>query len=1645
MPLNFIGTPVFSIFKDFMLVPTLVRLPEMHKICQFGSNVKLTEHYKQKPVWASSSRRGGMTVLGKVAVPKPINLPSQRLENHGLDPNVEIVPKGTLSWGSRSSSSTSNAWGSSLSPNTDGGTSSPSHLSARPSSGGSGTRPSTAGSDRVPEPTANSWGSNSRPSSASGVLTTNQSSLTSLRPRSAETRPGSSQLSRFAEPLSESSGPPVCGYLYFACIANPATDNSLVQMQGVTQPKNEEFSLSSGDFPTLGSDKDKSVLNSELQDHSSQTHPDSSSELRKEINETPVIDDVPVNANIKGGTVNSWRRDYQAYNEEGVRPDIEKWAGNSQPYPNAGIPPQHYDAWHGPPVNNPQGCVWFRGPPSGPPFGNPVTPSGFPIEPFPYYRPHMPPTGLANPPPVPPPGAGPRGHHKNGDVYRPHMPDAFIRPGIPMRPGFYPGSMAYEGYYNPPMAYCNSNERDVPFMGMAAGPPVYNRYSNQNPPEPGNSQGRSGGYGNAGKQLASEQVVSSHPPDTAGPYRVLLKQHESDGKNEPTNWEDSETSNATYVDGRSQPRMTVWENEQRSNYRKNEEMELRTSTQGEVSSQTSENQVSSSSVIKAKFPESSGNIKKSDDISARKLDGVASDVLEIPPKPSAPKDASLIQKIEGLNAKARDNSSARIREEQRNKFHGGNAPINHVENAVGADVFPARIHATEIINPAHREMCAAGAEKNFESLSFSGTATSRQTAHGMQGRGDHRNKGRSNNQDADGWRKKFVVEDSSASSGAQLEASNVLVGDHQISVQTYDRSGSYNQARHIGESVQTRSDPADSHAQRTQRKEIAKQRTKQLQEEEEERTRKQKAKALAKLEELNRRSQAGDGSTQKEYATNSAIQNKQEELHPSECTAAPGKFAVVSSAVNCNANTICQLNDPSIVKVEKSLVLSVEPTVEMIKNSGKEAVLNHNQSVALHQDINNADATNALLVHNNATSKHKRMSHKQKQNLPLEKISSEKVVSTTSTALKVENETKVDVSPSSGIVTNEVGSAGGSDLPLNSAGVVESSVNLKKKNIRNTKNKQKLEESSSLAALPLTIPKETNLSKSSVESDKSKASEFELDQGSLQPSPLSKDPNQFSEQPRYLGNEESHGRVNSQWKSQHSRRMPRNMQANRPAEKSHGTDSVMWAPVKPQNKREIMDESSEKSKIEAVNPVKSEQHNLKNKRAEMERYIPKPVAKEMAQQGNIQQVASTSSQAPTDDSIGRVDSGLQGPQVIQHTNLVVGKVGSGMESKNRDGKHTKPGKAHGSWQQRSLTESTNVHEVHDGLELDSNSEPNVQRPTEHHHDQKSEISFVKGQTKHFNDSGEIDGSNNSNNNDSAALASAPVIKDHAATGRGRRPPFRGHKGAGGNRDVDNKKNSGEADKVEMRISSEHGQQDVGMASKENRGVGERLTSQWQPKSQASNNHRGNVPSDQNVSSVVVGANKKDFTHDGEYLPVSRGKSSNAHVSQPFQDQSFSEKSKAGEVPHFGNQEGKRERKNAPSKRHHHSPNQPSVASVEQTPTSADLMHDQRPSSGSGKNVNQNRFRRGHESHGDLKLPTQDNRHYNQPTNRERQGPNLHYEYHPVGPYDDSKSDNFERPRSGNRGGGRFRERGQTHSRRGGGNSYGRQGGFESFD
>ncbi|CAL5203309.1 unnamed protein product [Lathyrus oleraceus] len=1404
--------------------------------------------------WASSTRRGGMTVLGKVAVPKPINLPSQRLENHGLDPDVEIVPKGSLSWGNKSPSSALNAWSSSLSPNTSCGTSSPSQLRSRPSSGGSGTRPSTSGSDRASELTTRAWGSNSRPSSSSGVPTSSQTSQTSLRPRSAETRPGSSELSRFAE---------------------HTTENSLTwdvarttEKLGIKQCKNDNFSLSSGDFPTLGSEKDKSVPDFESQDHSSHIRPDSSAGLGKEKNETSTVEDVPVHANTKGETENSWRRDDQAFNEDGMRPGIEKWQGNLHPYPNAGILPQHFDVWRGAPVNNHQRDIWFRGPPNGPPFATPVAPGGFPIEPFPFYRPQFPHTGFANPPQVPPPGSGPRGQHNNGEVYRPHMPDAYIPPGMPLRPGFFPGTMTYEAYYGPPMGYCNSNERDVPFMGMATGASVYNRNASHNPPEPGISHGRSGGHGPVVKPLASEQVEFSHTPDTR-PYRVLLKQHnELGGKNEPTNWEDPLTTNASHANVRDQSRLPVHENDHRGNM----EMDLRRiiAHSKEASSQTSGNQ-GSISVKNTKSLESAGSF---DNISERKMDVVNSNKLGIASRPSAAKDSTLIQKIEGLNAKARDISSTKSKDDGMNKFHTG----SQVDNETSAGVVSRETTlATEVKNSTVCGVGAFGGEKNLKSSSFSETPTSRQISRGMQGRHNHC-KGRFDTQDVDGWEKKFGVIDSSPSSGTQLEASSILVGEHQISVDAYERSGSYSQVRREGVSVQTLSDSANSREQRAITKELSKQQTKQLQVEEEERTKKQRAKSLVKLEEVNRCTEAVEGSMQRAYAENSPLQNRQKEFQLSESTT----------------------------------------------------------------------------------------------------------------------------------VLGESGNANSSVLPNDNG-------NQKKKNNRNKKNKQKVKDISFLPALPTAILKDAGLSTSSVENKPRE--DIKLDQGSLQSSSLYKDPNQYSQQ-KYSEIEESHGKMNNLLKSQHSRRMPRNMQANRITEKSHGSDALMWAPVKPPNKG-ILDESSEKSKIEAIVPAKSNQqvHNLRNKRAEMERYIPRPVAKEMVQQESSQQMVSSISQAPTDECIEGVDSGSQGPQITLNTISGAGVVGSVPESKFGDNRQARvwKGKSHGSWRQRNSTESKDVHDMLDGVDHGSNSYQNIRIPMER---QKVQMSETRGQWKHASDTSKPDASNNPENHDLVVSVSVPIIEDHKGTIRERQVRYRRQKGTGVSHDVDQKRRSGETVKAETLIpSSVHNQSDMDAVLKENQSIGERGSSHWQPKFQASNNQRGDRPK------------KKEFTHGGSF----RGgidKDSSFLAAQP-PSQSVSEKSKGREAPNFGNVEVKRESRNAPPG-HPDSLNQVAFSSSEQAPTSMDPRNQHHPLSGVRRNGNQSHFGKGREFKEDWKTHVQHNRYHQ---NRERQGPpNFHHEYHSLGPHGDGKSDNSERPKDGHyHAGGRFRERGQTHSRRGGGN------------
>ncbi|KAK6276651.1 hypothetical protein POUND7_006360 [Theobroma cacao] len=1588
--------------------------------------------------WASA-RRSGMTVLGKVAVPKPINLPSQRLENHGLDPNVEIVPKGTLSWGSKSSSS-SNAWGSStLSPNADGGSSSPGHLSACPSSGGSGTRPSTAGSDRAHEP-ANAWGSNSRPSSASGALASNQTSLTSLRPRSAETRPGSSQLSRFAEPVPENSG----------AWGAAGTAEKL----GMTSSKNDGFSLTSGDFPTLGSEKDTSGKNAELQEHGSLSRPGSSSGVAppKERPGTSIVVDISVNANVKTGNTNSWRRDNPPYTEDGVRPSMEKWHADPQgshPYPNTGIPPQHYDAWRGPPINNHPGGVWYRGPPGGPPYGPPVAPGGFPMEPFPYYRPQIPGAALANPQPVPPPGAGPMGPHpKNGDMYRGPMPDAFVRPGMPIRPPFYPGPVAYEGYYGPPMGYCNSNERDIPFMGIPAGPAAHNRYPSQNAPDPGGSHARPSVYGPPGKTLAAEHAESGHPHETRGPYKVLLKQHDGwEGKDEEHRWEDNATAGLEKSDQR---RTAAWENDGKANQKK-EEVSIRTVVE-EASFQITDHHGGDSILGKLKSSEVMENAKAYDDISVKEV--------AHPEVPAATKDASLIQKIEGLNAKARasdgrhESISGSNREEQKNKSQVVNAKAKHFANEVASGscaVFPDKMPASGMTEPTCNEVAVSDGDKSLDLPAVGGAGINRRSTHSIHGRTDHRGRGRFNPQDADGWRKKPLFTDSSNVKPTKdsENPSNVNIQD-SMSLEASEKSGLNSQVRDEGESMPPVYDPSDSQAQRAMMRELAKQRVKQRQKEEEERARDQKAKALAKLEELNRRTQTAEGFTQKlESVPDSVVQSKQEDSQTlAEETILASRSEATSLASVSNPTVVALVSQSNTGGVEKPTVFSNQQPPVSTKNVHKTTADMHNQSLPLQQRVSNADAAlhNLSQVSDSSTSKQKRVGYRKRDNSSLDKSSSEKSLSTSTTELpKVHSDAAVDVGPSAEAVANEFTS--GSETISTQNVVNEPPVHQRRKNNRSGKNKHKMEETSSVVLLPSGISKESNLTGTFVESLKPKSSECELDPSLVQSLTDSKDGNRSSEQDSALLNEEVYGRVNNQWKSQHSRRMPRNPQAHRSA--VHSSDAVVWAPVRSHNKAEAFEEVSHKLVVESVAPqVKNDaqvQNNPRNKRAEMERYIPKPVAKEMAQQVISQQpVAPSDNQTASDETVVRADTGSLGVECSQPMGSAMGKVGNSTELRN-DGRQSRQGRGHGSWRQRASAEAT--LQGQDGQY--SNSSKNTLQSTEHNQHQKLDSSPVKEQPK-YDECNTSDGWNIPENPDSAAPPVVPVVRDQGLTGRGKRHAFKGNKGGGNNYDFDHKKiNNGEAEKFNRQSSIlEMGQSDLSATSKETRAVGERSTSHWQPKSSAINQRGSRPDSDQNVGAEIGWANKKDSTPQGRVsIPPQPDKETSEGMTQPLKDQYISEKGNVEEAHNGGYHDSKRERKVASLKGRPHSPNQGPGLPVEAPQSNVDARTEQRTTSGFRKNGNQNtRYGRGHESRGEWGSSGQEIKQHNPPANRDRQRHNSHYEYQPVGPQNNSRPSNPEGAKDGSHGAGaRFRERGQSHSRRGGGNFHGRQSGSVRVD
>lgn len=357
-----------------------------------------------------------------------------------------------------------------------------------------------------------------------------------------------------------------------------------------------------------------------------------------------ITGDASLSTDGKTGTDDSCRRDKPLHGEGGSWVGIEKLNGVTPPFGNSGILPQHFNAWRGTPINNPAGGIWYRGPSGGPPpYGGPVPPSGLQMESLHSYRPQI----SASTVPIPSPGTMPRGlQPKSGNMYRPQLPDAYIHPGLPARPGVYPAPVPYDGYFCPPMRYCRPNDQNSSIMGMAGGPSsICGQFPSQNVHDAGNSQITPPGHGSSNKGHSSEEVESGHHYPRE-PYRVLLKPHVNcNEKSEVRELDSCQRSSGPSVEKVDiSKNSSSWENECRVESRKVGEKDLE--VRAVIESASSQN---ADRMLTVKSPENLENARFDGDHARVEQKNF---VAATDQQSTAPKDSSLIQKIKGPSAKA---------------------------------------------------------------------------------------------------------------------------------------------------------------------------------------------------------------------------------------------------------------------------------------------------------------------------------------------------------------------------------------------------------------------------------------------------------------------------------------------------------------------------------------------------------------------------------------------------------------------------------------------------------------------------------------------------------------------------------------------------------------------------------------------------------------------------------------------------------------------------------------------------------------------------------------------------------------------------------------------------------------------------------
>ncbi|XP_062202612.1 protein MODIFIER OF SNC1 1-like isoform X2 [Phragmites australis] len=1347
-----------------------------------------------------------MTVLGKV--PKPINLPSQRLENNGLDPNLEIVPKGTLTWGSKPTPTTPNAWGSSsiLSTKNDGSSSSSSHFNGRPSSGG-GSRPSTAGSESLGS--TNAWGPNSRPSSASGTFPSPHLPMATNRPRSAETRPGSSQLSRFADNAFENVK---------ALIRTIDRSGSSSHGHG--------FTLSTVDFPTLGSE-----VNSQ-RGHSSKGRPTSSSGKEASQTEqgkslTAGSDEVISPSNNHPVDIMKTEHHAQTGGAPAPATSLPNEGLQPQPYPpNFRMPPPQFDSWHAPPGHPPEG-MWHRGAAPGGPYRPVGSPGSFPVEAFGYYG-QFPPNSEA----AARQGSGRGGYHsKNGDTYHPMPPNSYImnQPVIPVRP-IYQGPEAYDGYYAPRANFNNANVRDPHFVGGPHQPGILNQFPNQNDRfHPGHSQSRPAKHETVPReQLESDKVhvyrrgqprILHDNPDRLGGT------HEVERNVQPT------PPLLPHPDGdRTDVNMRT---DIRDTFERN-----RVLTKS-VPDQRGPDGADHSSV----FENAHSQPRETGDVTLCKKFKEDNSVTR-DQQPVIKKNAALIEKIESLNNKARNvdapnvpepSSSKEFKRQQKSTDSKADQVIKDVSSTVIAGIVSAsdQVASVSHISPVLQRLPNVPTDGTIVGPSHSQLAEFSKTGKLGNSINDHahRRDDSSRNNHHGPAKDRSPNKFAGHGRGESSTTDSLPVVDLRNNSQHGQPPDTASQLQPV---TVTDDIPAslDYESQRAKMRELAAQRAKKLQAEEEERIKNQKAKALAKLEELNRRS-----SVLQKKSNDAKVETDDAHIKEKAVLDVTAKLATSTAELPdiTPPASLTALQPPTDPMYSVVLVHSPSTTLSHSAGDGEDPVAHATSSSA-----RNTQSNTEHVVQKNISQSHDISVTKPRQGYRRRHVSEEEIpgkkpsvpVSTGNAKKNIE----VSFDTTTAVVTSH-------DPPVQN-----------KKGARHLRSKKKVDDASVTSKHPPVVFNEQNtvkvssepkthtggviINSSIVSTEGTIVTVGSITVGGISLASLN--------QERVKSPDGAQNTENSRSRSEQATRSGKHQHAVRPVEKPRGNEGVLWAPVKPSGQNEQSDGAMLNTAVadstQPAGKLSNDGENVtRTKRAEMERYVPKLLSKELQQQnlGPTLQSEKTCGDNKSHDK-----------EAIEKSSAA--KFDATTEPRKWEDKKTSKGhgKSHPSWRRRNTDESASV--VPNPIEQADNSHESkeVQKSA----DQNQPIEPNKQEDKQLKSKVDTSAENSSA---SAQTVSLPVsaAKEHNAANRQRRQHVKASNYSNESKDREGRNDFVHQSATTAMDSNSSDHRNISRTDVKSSGVVSHSRGHWKPKS---NSHP------QNSSDGNSGVEGQVDSHGGRF-------------------------------------------------------------------------------------------------------------------------------------------------------------------------------------